>query len=266
MGCESGRGIQPRTPVVTSEVPQPGEHRRVRHARWTQCKKILRAPKSAGGPGGGCSATTTSLSHRFCSFFSHMASRRLVLVPGASGDTPRSFPDRSDSGEDGDATQVAHHEVAPVDATAVELPSSPHTSVVDALELDLSVPAFDPMESNEEDEHETGVPTVPASGSVRESHGRRLVLVSNTVDVSRVEVVTEDAQPAVSQVGGSESESDTISVGASVGEAEVSETVVESPIAFERGRGFAEAFASLDAVDLKSIFKDRSHVIRPHSS
>ena len=51
------------------------------------------------------------------------------------------------------------------------------------------------------------------------------MLVSNTVDVSRgVEVVGEDAQPAVSQVGGSES--DTISVRASVGEAEVSETVV----------------------------------------
>ena len=83
--------------------------------------------------------------------FSHKASRRVVLVPGASGDTPHSGPDRSDSGEDGDATQVAHHEGAPVDATAVELPSSPHTSVVDALELDLSVPAFDPMES--------GVPT-----------------------------------------------------------------------------------------------------------
>ena len=78
--------------------------------------------------------------------------------------------------------------------------------------------------------------------SVRESHGfRRLVLVSNTVDASRgAEVVGEDVQPAVSQVGGSESESDTISVGASVGEAEFSETVVESPIAFERGRGFAE--------------------------
>ena len=60
----------------------------------------------------------------------------------------------------------------------------------------------------------------------------------------------------MSQVGGRESESDSISVGASVGEAEVSETVVESPIAFERGRGFAEAFASLDSVDLKSIFND----------
>ena len=98
-----------------------------------------------------------------------------------------------------------------------------------------------------------------ASGSVRESHGRRLVLVSNTVDASRgAEVVREDAEPAVSQVGGSESESDTISVGVSVGEAEVSETVVESPIAFEHGRGFAEAFASLDSVDLKSIFNDRA--------
>ena len=125
--------------------------------------------------------------------FSHMASRRVVLVPGDSGDTPRSGPDRSDSGEGGDATQFAHQEAAPnvVDATAVELPSSPHTSVVDALELDLSVPAFDPMESNEEDEHDTCVPSVPVSGSVRESHGfRRLVLVSNTVDASRrVEVV-----------------------------------------------------------------------------
>ena len=79
------------------------------------------------------------------------------------------------------------------------------------------------------------------------------------MDASRgVEVVREDAQPAVSQVGGSESESDTISVGVSVGEAE---TVVESPIAF-RGRGFAEAFASLDSVDLKSILNDRAHVMR----
>ena len=55
------------------------------------------------------------------------------------------------------STQFAHQgvenhrrglvvEVAPnvVDATAVELPSSPHASVVDALEFDLSVPAFDP--------------------------------------------------------------------------------------------------------------------------
>ena len=93
----------------------------------------------------------------------------------------------------------------------------------------MSVPAFDPMESNEEDGHETGVPTVPVSGSVRESHGRRVVLVSNTVNASRgVEVFREDAQPAVSQIGGSESESDTISVGVSVGEAEVSETAVES--------------------------------------
>ena len=95
----------------------------------------------------------------------------------------------------------------------------------------LAVPAFHPMESNEDDEHDTCVPTVPVSGSVRESHGfRRLVLVSNTVDASRgAEVVGEDAQPAVSEAGGSESVSDTISVGASVGEAEVSETVVESP-------------------------------------
>ena len=77
-----------------------------------------------------------------------------------------------------------------------------------------------------------------------------------------VEVVGEDVQPAVSQNGGSESESDTISVGASVGEAESSETVVESPIAFERGRGFAEAFASLDSVDLKPKFTDRAHVVR----
>ena len=79
-------------------------------------------------------------------------------------------------------------EVAPnvVDATAVELPSSPHASVVDAFEFDLSVPAFDPMESDEEDEFDAGVPTVPvSSGSVREAHGfRRLVLVSNTVDVT----------------------------------------------------------------------------------
>ena len=43
-----------------------------------------------------------------------------------------------------------------------------------------------------------------------------------------VEVVGEDVQPS-SQVGGIEFESDTISVGASVGEAEFSETVVESP-------------------------------------
>ena len=75
-----------------------------------------------------------------------LASRRVVLVAGASGDTPG--PDRSHSGEDGDETQFAHHwvenhrrglvvEVAPnvVDATAVELPSSPHASVVDALEF-----------------------------------------------------------------------------------------------------------------------------------
>ena len=68
------------------------------------------------------------------------------MVPGASGDTPRSGPDRSDSGDDGDETQFAHHgsenhrrglvrEVAPnvVDATAFELPSSPHASVVDAF-------------------------------------------------------------------------------------------------------------------------------------
>ena len=80
-----------------------------------------------------------------------------------------------------------------------------------------------------------------------------------------VEVVgepTPDVQPAVSQVGGSESESDTISVGAPAGEAEFSETVVESPIAFERGRGFAEVFASLDSVDLMSTFTDRVHVMR----
>ena len=83
------------------------------------------------------------------------------------------------------------------------------------------------------------------------------------MDASRgVEVVGEDVQPAVSQVGGSESESDTISEEASVGEAEFSETVVESPIAFERGRGFAEVFASLVSVDLKSIFTDRAHVMR----
>ena len=31
-----------------------------------------------------------------------LASRRVVLVPGASGDTPRSGPNRSDSGEDGE--------------------------------------------------------------------------------------------------------------------------------------------------------------------
>ena len=87
--------------------------------------------------------------------FSHLASRRVVLDPGASGDAPRSVPDRSDSGEDGDETQFAHHgvenhrrglvvELAPnvVDATAVELPSSPHASVVDALEFDLSVPSI----------------------------------------------------------------------------------------------------------------------------
>ena len=36
-----------------------------------------------------------------------LASRRVVLV--ASGGTPRSGPDRSDSGDDGDATQFAHH-------------------------------------------------------------------------------------------------------------------------------------------------------------
>ena len=103
--------------------------------------------------------------------FPHLASRRVVLVPGASGDTPHSGPDRSDSCDDGDETQFAHHgsenhrrslvrEAAPnvVDATAVELPSSPHTSVVDALEFDLSVPAFDPLESDEEDEFDAGVP------------------------------------------------------------------------------------------------------------
>ena len=94
------------------------------------------------------------------------------MVPGASGDTPG--PDRGHSGEGGDETQFAHHgvenhrrglvvEVAPnvVDATAVELPSSPHASVVDALEFDFSVPAFDPMQSDEEDEFDAGVPTVP---------------------------------------------------------------------------------------------------------
>ena len=77
----------------------------------------------------------TSLSHRSCLFFptrrlegwcwsQHLQVILLVQVQ-----------DKSDSGEDGDATQVADHEVAPVDATAVELPS--HTSVVDALEFDL---------------------------------------------------------------------------------------------------------------------------------
>ena len=39
---------------------------------------------------------------------SHMGSRRVVLVPGASGATPRSGPDKSVSGEDGDTTLLAH--------------------------------------------------------------------------------------------------------------------------------------------------------------
>ena len=47
--------------------------------------------------------------------FSHLASRRLVLVPGASGETPRPGPDRSDSGDDGDATQFAHHGARTID-------------------------------------------------------------------------------------------------------------------------------------------------------
>ena len=104
--------------------------------------------------------------------FSHLASRRVVLVPGASGDIPRSGPDRSDSGEDGDETQFAHHGVEShrrglvvevalnvVDATTVELPNSPQASVVDALEFDLSVPASHGFD--EEDEFDAGVPTVP---------------------------------------------------------------------------------------------------------
>ena len=52
-----------------------------------------------------------------------------------------------------------------VDAKAGQVPSSPHTSVVYVLEFDLSVFAFDPMESDEEDERDAGVPTVPMSGS-----------------------------------------------------------------------------------------------------
>ena len=85
-----------------------------------------------------------------------------------------SFRSKQDRSEDGDETQFAHHgvenhrrllvvKVAPnvVDATAVELPSSPHASVVNTLEFDLSVPAFDPLESDEGDEFETGVPIVP---------------------------------------------------------------------------------------------------------
>ena len=68
------------------------------------------------------------------------------------------------------------------------------------------------------------------------------------VQSGSAEVVREDAQPAV-------------------GEAKVSEMVIESPIAYECGRGFAEAVASLDSVDLKSIFNDRAHMMdQSHSS
>ena len=81
------------------------------------------------------------------------------------------------------------------------------------------------------------------------------MLVSNIGDDAvsgRVEIVGEATpdvatvgQPAVGLAGGSEFESDTISVGTPVvGEAEFSVTVVESPIAFEGRRGFAGAFAS----------------------
>ena len=45
---------------------------------------------------------------------------------------------------------------AVVDATAVRVHHTPR--VVDVLELNLSVPAFDPMESDEEDEFDAGVP------------------------------------------------------------------------------------------------------------
>ena len=50
---------------------------------------------SAGGPGGGCSATMTDFPlTQVLLAVSHLASRRVVLV---LGDTPRSGPDRSDS-------------------------------------------------------------------------------------------------------------------------------------------------------------------------
>ena len=72
-------------------------------------------------------------------------------------------------------------EIAPnvVDATAVDMSSSPHKSVVDALELDLPVDdefVFDPVESDEEEDHDeeatlldaleqdlVGSPEVPAA-------------------------------------------------------------------------------------------------------
>ena len=83
--------------------------------------------------------------------FSHLRLEGVVLVPRASGDTPRF------SGDDGDTMgartieEVWFGKWRPTWLT-VELPSSPHESVLDALEFDLSVPAFDFMESDEEDE------------------------------------------------------------------------------------------------------------------
>ena len=88
------------TTVLTSTTPTSSQTLARAHQRRMGTMRIhcasdsngfWRATMSARGPGGGCSATMTA--------------------PGASGDSLRSGPDRSDCGEDGDEIQFAHHGV-----------------------------------------------------------------------------------------------------------------------------------------------------------
>ena len=153
---------------------------------------------------------------------SFMTSRRLVLVPGAPGDSLRSGPD----GREFDNER-------PTD----------EASTGDGLVLTSSTVAA-------------------SSGAVREVNEgrRRLVLMSRDTQ----EMEREHMRPIPENDEDQDSESDTISIG---GVSEAGEDAREEPTAPEspirlRPRGRQEAFASLDVVELKSVFSRRAHLLR----
>ena len=101
-----------------------------------------------------------------------------------------------------------------------------------------------------------------SSGAVREVNEgrRRLVLMSRDTQ----EMEREHMRPIPENDEDEDSESDTISVG---GVSEAGEDAREEPTAPEspirlRPRGRQEAFASLDVVELKSVFSHRAHLLR----
>ena len=217
-------GIQPRTPVVTSEIPpkesvmpaieelmdamqEDFEGTQVRRRTMRRVLSDDDLPLTQVLP-----------------VFSHKASRRgwsqelqvMLLVQVQTGVTVVRM-----------VTQPRSHTMKQRPLTPQQLSCRVHltpvswmvwSSICQCLHLTLWSPT-------KRTSMRQGVPTVPVSGSVGESHGRRFVLVSNVVDASWGVEVVQGGRPASSECswgvevvqGGRpassecESESDTIS-------------------------------------------------------